>query len=327
MPNWNQVLKEIHTSLRIDKLDYIRTKYLQRLHKKTGRNIICYYSGFLQKGVAQDTDINDNDKNCLMTCVHKLKRDIGLDLILHTPGGQIAATESLVNYLRKLFGTNIRAIIPQIAMSAGTMIACSCKEIIMGKQSNIGPIDPQFNGIPAQGVLSEFATALKEVQDNPKTTPIWQTVVSKYHPTFIGECQHAVDLSETLVKEWLKTGMFANDQDKDSKTEKVLALINSHSDTKTHSRHLHFEEAKSVGLKVLSMEDDFDDEFQDLVLTIHHCYMHAFAQSTSLKITENHKGQRMVLHQQISPKGIPMGVQNIQNPKEPIELKQEKKKK
>jgi ClpP class serine protease len=39
----------------------------------------------------------------------------------------MAATESIVDYLRKMFGTNIRAIILQIAMSSGTMIACSCK--------------------------------------------------------------------------------------------------------------------------------------------------------------------------------------------------------
>jgi len=36
-----------------------------------------------------------------------------------------------------MFGTNIRAIVPQLAMSAGTMIALSCKEIVMGKQSNL----------------------------------------------------------------------------------------------------------------------------------------------------------------------------------------------
>lgn len=60
-----------------------------------------------------------------------LKSKYGLDLILHTHGGQIAATESIVHYLRSIFGNNIRAFIPQLAMSAGTMIALSCKEIIM----------------------------------------------------------------------------------------------------------------------------------------------------------------------------------------------------
>ena len=39
-----------------------------------------------------------------------------------------------MDYLRAMWSTDIRAVIPQLAMSAGTMIACSCKEIVMGKQ-------------------------------------------------------------------------------------------------------------------------------------------------------------------------------------------------
>src|SRR5439155_11818059 len=125
------------------------------LHEYTkGRNIIAYYSGWLQKphlggepGV--DVGINDADKNGFMACIHQMDRSKGLDLILHTPGGEMTATESLVDYLRAMFGTNIRALIPQLALSAGTMIACASKEIVMGKESSIGPIDPQLAGLPA----------------------------------------------------------------------------------------------------------------------------------------------------------------------------------
>jgi ATP-dependent protease ClpP protease subunit len=313
MPNWNQVLKEIQQSHRKDALDYIRVKYLKRLHKKTGRNIICYYSGWLQKKSAPGLEIIDNDKNGFMTCVHKLDRTIGLDLFLHTPGGQVAATESLVDYLRKMFGNDIRAVVPQIAMSAGTMVACSCKNIIMGKQSNIGPIDPQFGGIPAQGVISEFKRALSEVQKNPATIPIWQTIVGKYHPTFIEECQHAVDLSESLVEKWLKDNMLSECSDKDKIAQNILKTIASHADTKTHFRHIHLEESRDIGLKILSIEDDFDDEYQDLILTIHHCFMHTFAQSSSRKIIENHKGQRMVNHEELTNQ-IPIQIKGFNNP-------------
>ena len=47
----------------------------------------------------------------------------GLDLILHTPGGSPAAAEAIVSYLRSKFHNDIRVIVPQISMSAGTMIA------------------------------------------------------------------------------------------------------------------------------------------------------------------------------------------------------------
>jgi ClpP class serine protease len=63
-----------------------------------------------------------------------------------------------------MFDDNIRAIVPQIAMSAGTMLACSCQWILMGKHSNLGPIDPQLSGIPAHGVLAEFKRALEEIK-------------------------------------------------------------------------------------------------------------------------------------------------------------------
>jgi len=162
MPNWHQINEELKKSG--STFDLIRRKYLSRLSKHTGRNTIIYYSGWLQKNNVPGLEVNDADKNGLMTVIHNLDRTKGLDLILHTPGGQTAATESIVDYIHSMFGNDVRAIVPQLAMSAGTMIACSCKEIIMGKQSSLGPIDPQFNGIPAHGVVEEFKRAYTEIK-------------------------------------------------------------------------------------------------------------------------------------------------------------------
>ena len=166
----------------------IRQKYLQQLHSHTGRNVIAYYSGWLSKGNVFLSEINDEDKNGFMTTVHNLDRTKGLDLILHTPGGGIAATQSIMSYLHKMFGTDIRAIIPQIAMSAGTVMACCCKEIVMGKQSNLGPIDPQMRGIPCHGVVQEFKRAVREVKKDPSMMMIWQQIIGQYRPTFLGQC-------------------------------------------------------------------------------------------------------------------------------------------
>ena len=77
-----------------------------------------------------------------MAMCHGLDVDKGLDLILHTPREDVAATESIIDYLNTMFNGDIRAIIPQLAMSGGAMIACSCNEMIMGKQSSLGPVDP-----------------------------------------------------------------------------------------------------------------------------------------------------------------------------------------
>lgn len=297
MPNWNQVFDEIVVAQNNggNGIDAVRHKYLNALQQNTGRNVIAYYSGFLQKPGYSFSQVNDDDKNGFMNAVHGLDRSKGLDLLLHTPGGDIAAAESIVHYLRQMFGTDIRAIIPQIAMSAGTMIACAAEQIVMGKQSNIGPFDPQFNGIPAYGVLEEFEAALKAVKADQLSLPIWQVIISKYHPTFLGECQKAIDLASEIVRSWLLTGMFKNDPDPDASqaVDRIVQSLNDHVGTKTHSRHLHLEDAEGLGLKVLRLEDDPD--LQDLVLTVHHAYMHTFANTAAGKIIENHDGSAILV--------------------------------
>lgn len=291
MPNWNEVLKEIQTHP--NPLDFVRRKYLLEMHEKTGRNVIAYYSGWLQKPGLRSTAIGDGDKNGLMTTVHNLDRSKGLDLILHTPGGDLAATESLVDYLRCMFGTNIRAFIPQIAMSAGTMIACSCEKIIMGKQSNLGPIDPQFNGISAYGVIEEFDQALKEIKQDAAKIPLWQSIIQKYHPTFLGDCRKAIEWAEEMVTNWLTTGMFKGKEDAEAKAKSIVSRLSSHAETKSHSRHIPVVDLKNMGLEINCLEE-MENDLQDTVLTIHHACMHTFFNSPSVKIIENHLGVALI---------------------------------
>jgi len=290
MPDWNQILDEVNR--RGSTYDDIRRHYLAQLHEKTGRNIIVYYSGWLQKAGLLGVEINDEDKNGLMTVIHQLKRNLGLDLLLHTPGGDTAATESFVYYLRSMFGTDIRAIIPQLAMSGGTMIACACKEILMGKQSSLGPIDPHFGGIPAHGVLEEFDRAVKEVRDDPIKTPIWQAIVAKYNPSFLGECKKAVDWANEIAGDWLKTGMFAEESDSSKKVTQIVNELTDHALTKSHNRHLHLDRCKEIGLKITDLEEDHD--LQDKVLSVHHACMLTLSATSAFKIIENHEGKAFI---------------------------------
>ena len=94
---------------------------------------------------------------------------------MHTPGGEIAATEKIINYLHSIFQGNIRAIVPQMAMSAGSLVAVSCKEIMMGKQSCLGPFDPQIGGIACQSVLKEFEKAKEDIISGKIIVPDWLT--------------------------------------------------------------------------------------------------------------------------------------------------------
>ncbi|MCA0428553.1 MAG: S49 family peptidase [Bacteroidetes bacterium] len=288
MPNWKEVLDELQAEVKKgtpNALDLIRRKYLSEINKKTGRNVIAYYSGWLQRGNAIDVIVNDKDKNAFMVNIHKLDRTKGLDLILHTPGGDLAATESIVDYLNQMFGNDVRAIIPQISMSAGTMIALSCKEIVMGKQSNLGPIDPQMGGVACQAVLDEFEKAKMDIKANPQAAPLWQVIISKYHPTFLGACLSSIEWSEKLASDWLTRNMCNGDE---NKTKKILREFSDHKTNKSHARHISKNKCKEIGVSILDMEDD--NELQDLILTVHHSFMHTFSHSTATKIVENHLG-------------------------------------
>lgn len=296
MPSWTELLKEIKESG--STFDITRRRYIAKLSELTGRNVIAYYSGWLQKGGlpgfgSLPFGIDDNDKNGLMSCIYQMDRTKGLDLILHTPGGDTAATESIVQYLRSMFGSDIRAIVPQIAMSAGTMIACSCSEIIMGKHSNLGPIDPQFAGLPAHGVIEEFKRAGEEIQKNQARIPLWQPIIAKYSPTLVGECEKAIAWSEEMVKDWLLSGMFqASGQESaqelealKGKADKVIFEMGSHALTKSHARHISLDQAKIIGLNVVALEDD--QKLQDAVLSLHHAFILTLTDTSCFKIIEN----------------------------------------
>lgn len=288
MPNWKEVLAEIQheiTNKNPAPLDTIRRKYLAKIHQHTKRNVIAYYSGWLQGRNPVDAMVNDKDKNAFMVNIHKLDRSKGLDLILHTPGGDLAAAESIVDYLHSMFGKDIRAIIPQISMSAGTLIALSCQGIMMGKQSNLGPIDPQMGGVACQAVLDEFEQAKKDIKANPSSAPLWQVIISKYHPTLLGACQHAIDWSEKLAEEWLTRNMCGNDA---SKAKSILKEFSDHKTNKSHARHISKDKCSAIGVTVIDMESD--NYLQDLILTTHHAFMHTFGHSKASKIVENHLG-------------------------------------
>ncbi len=106
MPNWNDINDEIKQSGAT--LDIVRRKYIKALHNLTSRNVIIYYSGWLQFKNQIESLINDDDKNGFMTTIQGLDKSKGLDLILHTPGGDLAATESIIDYLLNMFRQDIR---------------------------------------------------------------------------------------------------------------------------------------------------------------------------------------------------------------------------
>lgn len=285
MASWAELLNEADASSDpISFLNQKRAQLLSGISNHTGRNVITYYSSWLTKPLASEIDISDSDKNAFMQAIYKMDKSKGLDLILHTPGGGIAATESIVDYLHSIFNGDIRAIIPQMAMSAGTMIALSCSSIMMGKQSCLGPVDPQNKGISCQEALDEFETAKQEVKANPSSLGLWQVLISKYTPTFLVSCKNAIDWSKTLATTWINKN--SNIEIKNAAS--IINLFVEHSESKSHDRHISKEKCKQVGLNIIDMEDDH--ALQDLILSLHHCYMIFFDKTIVVKSVENQIG-------------------------------------
>jgi hypothetical protein len=272
--------------------DIVRKKHLKNLADYTNRNVIAYYSGWQSKPSIAGTEIRDEDRDGFMRALHGLEVKKGLDLIIHTPGGSIAATQAIINYLREKFGRNIRAIVPHTAMSGGTIIACSCREIVMARHSSVGPIDPQIRGVPAKGVLKEFERAYTEIMNDPSRQVVWAPILSQYSPTFIGNCENAVKWSESFAREKLEDNMFFNVKNSKEKINKIIAALTEYDEVKLHERQIGYKEAKKIGLKIQLLEDD--NVLQDRVLTVHHCYVHTLSNTPAFKIIENHDGASFV---------------------------------
>ncbi len=301
MPNWSESLSEAtalrqqHEHAAREAPDTVRRKYLKAIHTHTGRNVIAYYSGWLSKPeFIAGSDINDEDTNGFMATIHQLDRTLGLDLILHTPGGGIASAISIVHYLKTMFGNNIRAIVPQLAMSAGTMVACACKEILMAKHSQLGPTDPQIAGIAAAGVTLEFKRACREVKKDPDSIPMWQAIIGQYAPTFLSQCEQAVSRTRKFVRDQLAENMFSAEPEADrrSKARRIAQKLTDFRQNKAHDRPLFIDDCQQLGLKVSPIEGD--PTLQDVVLSAHHCYMHGFMNGPAYKIIENHNGVAVV---------------------------------
>ena len=286
MPNFGEILNQISEEQGRSAFDTVRRRHLAELAAHTGRNVVAYYSGFQQKPGLSGVDIRDEDRDGFMRALHEIDYTKGLDLIIHTPGGSIAATQSIILYLKEKFGRDIRAFVPHTAMSGGTIMACACKVIVMARHSSIGPIDPQLRGVPAKGVIREFEKAYAEIKADPAKAHVWSPILRQYTPTFLGSCQNAITWSEEFAREQLAQNMFYKKSKKP--IDKIIRELTEYDNVKLHERQIGYKEARKIGLKIELLEDE--PELQDKLLTVHHCFVHTLSNTMCFKIIENQNG-------------------------------------
>lgn len=308
MANKNEILDKINEYKQSGQ-DIIRREYLKELHDYTKNDTIVYASSFPCHipGVSNNLlSIGLGDIQGFMTCLNGLHGD-KLDLIIHSPGGSLEATEQLVQYLRAKY-KYIRAIVPQNAMSAASMLSCACDEIVMGKQSAIGPIDPQMtllrtNGtaysLPAHSILADFERAKIEIAKDKNAASVWVPKLMEMPNGFLDLCNKTIELSKAKVAEWLNLYMFKDAAMK--KGAEIAEWLGNFYEHKTHGRPINYQLARERGLKITLLEDD--QELQDRVLSVFHATLVTFDVVPCVKITENHlgKGSYVVVQQQIIP--------------------------
>ncbi len=301
MPTWSELLAEISQITTASAFDIVRRKYLKQLTEHTHRSAVLYASSWTQpKGQISPEllSIADEDIEAFMEVLHGLDGN-EIDLIVHSPGGTAEATGALVKYLRTRF-TDVRVIVPHAAMSAATMLSCSANRIVMGKHSFIGPIDPQFvlpyqgsaMSWPAQAIIDQFEKAKEEIKHDPDSIGVWMPIISQYGPALIQDASDQLELSKSLVSEWLTTYMFGDDQDAKIKASKISAWLSDHHEFKSHGIYIDRENARNHGMKIDNLEDD--QTLQDLVLSVYHSAMITFTYTTAVKIVENNMGKSFI---------------------------------
>lgn len=321
MPTWGQVGTELQRLIiarqksgpekdppKPSPHDEIRRKYLAELAAHTGRPVIVYASAWLEGRPLPDpslVSVTTRDVMGFMEVVKGLPRG-PLDLILHSPGGDGDAARQIMGYLRSEGFDDIRAIVPVAAMSAATMMALSCDEILMGNHSQLGPIDPQFTLVTpdgprfaaAQAILDQFEQAKLELASTPAALNAWLPILRSYAPGLLSQCVTAQQLAEEMVATAMASHMFKNLDavGAKAKAEAVAAWFNDHKTHGSHGRPLPLVDVQAQGLRVVPLEAD--RELQDKVLSAWHGVQHSLTGVAVSKLIENHVGSAWILQSQ-----------------------------
>lgn len=293
MATWQEITNEITAS----NPDTVRRTKLAALQQLTGRPVILYavdmFNRLKIQSTGEDISIDLSDKIGFIEAIRGLE-GTELDVVLHSPGGSPEAAESIVHLLRSQF-QNIRFIIPNIAKSAATMLVMSGDEIILGDNAELGPTDPQMiiNGRfnPAHAIIKQFDNAKKELSKSNEALPAWLPILQQYGPSLIVECENAIDLTHTLVKDWVKKYMLKDDGNRARKANAISKFLVNKKHL-SHGRMIRLDELKEKGVKVKSASE-CDPNLSEMIQDINYATLLTFNMTGAYKLFENHSGPGM----------------------------------
>ena len=291
MPSWfdyNNILNAMPSGKEKGQFIYDESiRIVKSIAEQRECNVLYYASGFMQEPQAPGIliSINPDDINGFMAGVHGHDFSKRLLLILHTPGGSAEAAETIVEYLRSKFPAGIDVAIPTYAMSAGTMIALGCDNIIMGRQSQLGPTDPQLivgdMAYSAHSIVDQFEEARRNIDANPARVGAWAPILGFYGPALLQNARNAIAYGQELVQDWLVRYMFSDMDNPAAAAKRVAEFFGGRH--ASHGRRIDRRrlEDKNVEIMVAGLEDSQD--LQDRILSLYHLSTIAFAHTTTLK--------------------------------------------
>ncbi|HHY95854.1 MAG TPA: hypothetical protein GX513_12740 [Firmicutes bacterium] len=150
------------------RLDLVRAQTIYRLQRKRKSRVISLIHrqeavSFLGIPLARYIDIEDSEQ--VLRAIRLTPQDVPIDLILHTPGGLVLASEQIARALSR-HRAKVTVMVPHYAMSGGTMLALAADEILLDPNAVLGPVDPQVGQYPAVSILAAVSQKDKNQVDD-----------------------------------------------------------------------------------------------------------------------------------------------------------------
>ena len=228
---------------------YQRQSLIRTIQKQYGNLLICYVAGARAL-------ITRDDTLGIQELLHNIPHGTALDLLLHTPGGDIDAVEKLMCMVRQTAGSHqLRVIVPDYAKSAGTLMALAADSIVMSASSELGPIDPQIMLGDGRGnqrwhsvmnYLDAFEFYSQQVRKNPNDV-VAQHMLNKFEPATLKSLEAAKNRAQQLAESHLKRGMFSK---KSGNFSKIASELMDTTRWLTHGQMIDYQAAQVMGLDV-----------------------------------------------------------------------------
>jgi len=173
--------------------------------------------------------INIEDSEAILRAIRMTPPNMPIDIILHTPGGLVLATEQIAHALIQ-HKAKVTVFVPHYAMSGGTMLSLAADEIVMDENAVLGPVDPQLGQYPA-------ASIVKVTEEKDKNKVDDETLI-------------LADVSKKALKQtkaFVKKVLLAKNYSEEDAERLSQTLTEGRW---THDYPITYEEAKELGLRV-----------------------------------------------------------------------------